>query len=31
MPDVFSVSGNIANRWTAYGGATGPFGRPTGP
>ena len=31
MPDDFTVAGNIASRWNAYGAALGPFGRPTGP
>lgn len=31
MPDTFDVSGGIASRWLSYGGANGPFGRPTRP
>ena len=31
MADTFLVTGNIANRWQAYGAAFGPFGHPVGP
>jgi hypothetical protein len=31
MADAFTVTGDIASRWEAYGAAAGPFGRPIGP